>query len=459
MLAVCIVLLGCGRERMREIILHGGQVVTRRSVRPADIIIAGERIQAIELPRRRATGRVIDARGCYILPGFIDVHAHGAQLFEFTGGYFRPRTQDFDEGDDAWRRGLPAYAAFLARTGVTSACVATWAASVETLARVLGFLREYLNSGRNGRDGARFLGGNLEGTFINPRMCGAQNPRFILPPEPRTLDAINRAGVLRMANIVPDAGEAAFHLIEHAVTRGIVPGFGHTDATATQVCEGVQRGLRYCVHFLNGPIGGSYKPFDGGGAVEGVLATRDLYVELILDLCHVSPAYVRAVIARKGSDRIMAVTDQMFATGATGVSAFTLGGIRGVISDDGRYVRVAGAPAGVTPNKRLTLFSSVLTMDVAFGNLLSLLTRRVAGVWTPWHPAMPFRRALTAAARMCATNAATMLGLGGETGSIARGKRADLLVGRITGRPGKYRLHVKRVYVAGREVTAPDGVP
>ena len=423
--------------------IRNGRVCMPEGIRDGvDVLVADGRILSITEPGGEPAGEIIDASGCYVLPGFIDPHAHGAQLFEFTAGYFRPATGDFDDSDESWQRGLPAYARFSASTGTCGVCPSTWAAPIPQLARVYRFLRDYIDSPANGADGARFIGGNLEGTFINPDMAGAQNPALVLEPGRRSFDAINEAGAIRLVNICPERGDGALDLIRYVAERGLTPGFGHTNATAAQVAEGVARGLRFCVHFTNGPTGGSYKPFNGGGSIEAVLRTRELYAEQILDTYHVNPAYVRDIVARKGVNRIIVVTDQMFATGSEEVTSFEIGGIRGALSDDGRYVRVADKPN--------TLFSSVLTMDVAFGNLLSLLTCEMEGVWHGRHEAMPLDAAIAATARMCSTNAAQMMGIGNDSGSVSEGSRADLVIGRIDGEPGRHTFTVEKTCVAGR---------
>ena len=434
-----------------DLVIRGARVCTPDGIRDGwDVVISNGKIKAVE-PTRKDESRgprhhkIVDASGRYLLPGFIDVHLHGAELFEFTAGYFQPETGRFDNSDESWRRGLPAYARFLARTGVTSACLATWAAPVEQLARSFGFLADYMSADGNGADGARFLGGNLEGTFINPGMAGAQNPSHTLDPDRKVFDAINRAGAIRMANICPDrGGDAALDLIGYVRQKGIMPGFGHTNATGDQVAEAVRRGLRYCVHFLNGPIGGSHKPFGGAGAIEAVLRSREIYAELITDTYHVLSAYLRDTIRRKGSDRVMAVTDQMFATGAPGVSGFTISGIRGQISPDRRYVHVADKPG--------TLFSSVLQMHIGFGNVLSLLTREMEGVWNAKHDPLPLDEAIMTASRLFSTTAAEMLTIDDDAGAISPGKRADLVISHIKGRPGEYTLGIERTYVGGRQV-------
>ena len=161
-----------------------------------------------------------------------------------------------------------------------------------------------------------------------------------------------------------------------------------------------------------------------------------------------NPAYMRDIISRKGHERIIAVTDQMFATGTRTVRRFNLAGNEGEVSENRRYARVVGKPN--------TLFSSLLTMDVAFGNLLSLLTRQTEGVWVRRHEALPFEKALVSVAKMCASNAASLLGLDSAsqspTGALCEGYRADLVIGRLTGSPGQYQFHVEHLFLDGHQV-------
>jgi N-acetylglucosamine-6-phosphate deacetylase len=310
-------------------------------------------------------------------------------------------------------------------------------------------LKTYLESGRNGEDGCLIKGGLAEGTFINPAMCGAQNPAYVLAPDINKFDKIDEAGVIKLVNVVPDYGEKSCRLIKNLTKRGIITAAGHTRATAGQFKAAIDSGLRYVIHFLNGPTGGSYKPFNGGGAVEGILRDDRIYVELIADGFHVNPAYMRDVMERKGLEKVIVVTDAMFASQSKGVTRFKSGGIAGRLSNDGKYVYVEG-------KKPITLFGSVLTMDAAFSNILSLLTREMAGVWHRRHEAMSLETALLATARMCATNACDMLKMSKaedpETGSIEEGKWADLAIADIKGRPANYRLYLKKVFVRGREV-------
>ncbi|MFO7899175.1 MAG: amidohydrolase family protein [Planctomycetota bacterium] len=441
---------------MEELMPHDMKIVNVTACTPggviedAVIVVKDGRIESVgpadtapdapDLPE-------LDGAGGYALPGFIDIHCHGAALFELDEGLFDPETGQFDTSDAAYEQGIPAYARLKAREGCTSFYTATAAAPKDRLRRAYRHLRGYMASDGNGTEGARIRGALDEGLFFNPRMGGAQDVRHTYEPAAEIFDELNETGVIKLLNVAPDSGEPAYRLIDHVTGRGVVVGAGHTDATADQVREAVKRGLRYIIHFTNGPTGGSSKPFNGGGVVEATLQIDALYAEQICDGYHINPQYVRDIIARKGRDRIIVITDQVFVAG-TDVRTFESGELVGEVAPDNSHVRVKG-----TKN---TLFGSCTRMHVCFGNVLSWLTREMPGVWNRVHPALPLDDALAAAARMCSTNAARMIGFHDEpdeaTGSIEPGKWADLVLGSLDGGPGDYRFHVERVFVRGNEI-------
>ncbi|NLX05060.1 MAG: hypothetical protein GXY33_07945 [Phycisphaerae bacterium] len=427
--------------------LTNGKVIRGGAVRnDLDVLIEDGRIRLLRAGERQG-GPAVDLAGAYLLPGFVEIHTHGAGLFEFTMGQYDPRTGEFDGSEEVYARELPNYATRRARTGVTGLYLGTWASPIERQKFCFGQLRRYMDGGTNGSDGSMIFGGLLEGTFINARMAGAQNPDFVFEPDLALFEGVNETGVVRLANVTPDYGEASCALIESLSRRGISVGAGHTNATYDQFTDAIGAGLKYCIHFLNGPIGSSHKTFNGGGAVEAVLR-EDIYAELICDGVHVAPAYVRDVLARKGFERVMAVTDAMFSSQAEGVEEFAISGMRGRVDPSGRFVYVVDRDP-------ITLFSSVLTMDQAFSNLLSWLTQPTEGVWYR-HEAMALDEAVAAVSRCCSTNIVEMLRRKGgddlETGEIRDGGWADLVVARIDGGPGEYRLEVRDVYVRGRNV-------
>jgi N-acetylglucosamine-6-phosphate deacetylase len=209
-------------------------------------------------------------------------------------------------------------------------------------------------------------------------------------------------GNIKIVNVVPEWGSAGINLIRYLTARNIICAAGHTGATGRQYGKAIESGLKLAVHFLNGPTGSSSKSFDGGGAVETVLRSDKMSVEIIVDGYHVDKAYVRDTIRRKGFDRVAAITDSMFAAQMPGLTDFEVAGIKGKVGDNGEYLQVAG--------RENALFGSKLTMDKAFTNLLNWLTEPVRGIWYAEHEKLPFEEALLKTAMMCSSNPARILG-------------------------------------------------
>jgi len=426
---------------METVQLKGGFLVTGQGVERTDIVLCDDRISLAG--DRERCDEVVDITGKYVVPGFVDIHFHGYNLFEFTSGLYDVKYETFDNSPSAYDYGLEMLSKTLVKFGVTGFYVGTWASPIANLRNCYAQLHRYLSS-RNEQPGARILGGLLEGSFLNPRMAGAQNPDYVLQFVTDSFDRIEDNGTIKLANVVPDFGRPSYELTEYLAEKGIVVGAGHSNATCEQIEEATRAGLKYFIHLTNGPTGGSYKPFDGGGAIEAVLKSDELYAEQILDGYHVNPAYVRDILKRKGADRIIGITDSLFAAGSQ-VKQFTSGGIRGALSEDGKYFQVV--------DKANTLFSSNLTMDRGFGNLLNWLTINMKGIWNRQHNPLEFDEALVTVAKILSTNPCVLTGLDKEGyGSITDGAKADLCVLDIVGSPGDFKVTVESTIVNGNIV-------
>jgi len=426
----------------------GGNVCTPEGIRrDCDIVIKNGKL-SLEPAIQNTSSDVVDATDRFILPGFIEIHTHGAGLFEFMKGRYDLKTRTFQQSEEIYQQELPRYAHIRSSTGVTNLYLGTAASPLENLQFCFKQLKNYIDSPGNGKDGTRIAGGLLEGAFFNPKMGGAQNIKFTTKPNMDYFERVNETGVIRLVNLVPDFGEISYQMTETLTKKGISVGAGHTDATYDQFKRSIDSGLKYGIHFLNGPISGSYKQFNGGGGIEAGLR-NPIYAEMITDGIHIAPWYVLDVMNRKGEDRIMAISDAMFFSQSSGVREFDLNGICGRIDDTGRYVYVVG-------RERLTLYSSIVTMDTAFSNLISWLTVDIEGAWTKMHHKLSLDQAVPVAAKCCATNIANMLKWHGgddlEAGEITNGKWADLVIGKITGQPGNFKLIVDQVYVRGQKV-------
>ena len=426
---------------MKTLLLKGGSVVTPQQVVRTDILVRDGRVSLSAHQQQPDEVEVIDIAGKYVVPGFVDIHFHGYELFDFVCGLYDPDTDTSDTSQATYDHCLDRLTSRLTEFGVTGFYLASYAAPTEDLSRCCSRLAHYLRNAADASGGARLWGGFLEGTFISPKMAGAQNPEMFMEPCPESFDRIEDNQVLKLVNVVPDFGAPSCRLTEYLTNRHIVVGMGHTDASAEQVANAVRSGLKYCIHFTNGPTGGSYKPFSGGGAIEAVLTIDDLYAELICDGYHVAPAYVRDIVERKGIDRILGVTDCSYIAGSD-LKEFTSGGVRGRVGGSGKYLRVV--------EKANTLFGSNLTMNAGFANMLNWLTSDMQGVWYRAHRPMDLAEALVATAKMFASNPCSIMGLDEHGyGSIADGSIADLCVLNVDGAPGTYELVIDSTVVAG----------
>jgi len=408
----------------------------------------------------RAGLTVIDGTGKYAIPGFTDIHCHGGAGFDLTVGEYNPDKCAFDGSPEVYERCLPELMRRLAADGTTRVLLATIAHTEERVLTALSHLGNYVRSDRNGRDGAVLHGAFIEGTFVKKReFAGAQNPDHFREPSIELFEKLNEAakGTISYVNVVPEHGESALELTKYLSERDILVGAGHTEVAADGYLRAVDNGLRVAVHFTNGPTGGSFKPFRGGNAVEAVLTSRDVFAELIVDGYHVNPAYVMDIMKRKGTDRVIAVSDAMFLLDVEGVDEFAVSGIEGRVSDNRAYLEVSG--------KKNTLFGSVLKMRVGFSNLLSWLTRPMRGIWNQDHEPLELEEAMQVAVQACCANPWGVLGgfdaaryapaeeVGGLAGELAEGRRADLCLVRVVGEPGGYTIEVDDVFVGGRRMS------
>lgn len=430
--------------------LTNGILCTKSGLKKGtDIIIKGEHLYLEEKKHKYVNSNdVVDLKGKYVFPGFIELHTHGAGLFSFYAGRYNLLEKRFESSSEDYQEGLKKWAHLRASTGVTRLYGAISACPLKKIKSCLRELEKFISSNKNLWEGKFYAGAMLEGTFINPANPGAMNPAYVFEPKTSIFDEINETGLVKLVNLPPDHGRKAIKFTEYLVSKGISVGAGHTSATYQQFEEAVSAGLKYFIHFLNGPTGNLYKSFFGGGALEAAL-TLDIMLEMIIDGYHIAPWYIRETFARKQPSDIMAITDAIFISQTKGLKNFEYEGINGTVDKNYKYVYV-------TKNGPFTLFGSVATIDSVFSNLLSYLTKPMQGIWHKNHPAIDFEKALCIASACCSTNIVRMIkknnGDNLNTGELKNGKYADIVIGEIKGTRGRYKLKIDSVYVKGEKI-------
>lgn len=402
---------------------------------------------------------VIDARGKFVLPGFIDIHTNGIAGFDLSNGVYELGSENFISDESTYLKGLNLALKTYAKTGVTRALLTSLASPIEQLKKVFGFVKLYKRDSINSPWKEILEGLYIEGTFMKLKEYrGAHNTVYFNKPSIKLFDELQNAsgGLIKVVNVVPEWGDDALDLIKYLSKKNIVCAAGHTGATGNEYKKAVKSGLTLAIHFLNGPTGSSSKSFDGGGSVENILHSKNVFVEIIMDGYHVDKAYIMDTIKRKGFDKVCAITDSMFAARVKGLKKFHVFGIDGIVSKNGEYLQIA--------NRKHALFGSTLTMDKAFSNILTWLTNPIEGVWNELHSPLSFEEAVLKASTLCSINPAKILSIyeansnkdnskhSASTGSIEVGKSADLIIAEISKQKKKYKLRISNVFVKGQQL-------
>jgi N-acetylglucosamine-6-phosphate deacetylase len=275
-------------------LLSGGRIVTPDGVLdPGWIRIAGDRIEALGegAASEGAVGeRATDLGGQWVLPGFVDIHVHGGGGTSFTEG----------SADDARRA-----AAFHRAHGSTRIVASLVTAPVDELACRAAMLAGLADEGV-------IDGIHLEGPFLSAARCGAQDPRFLIDPDPAAFARLRAAarGYLRVITVAPEL-PCAIEFIRAAVAGGIVVAAGHTDATAEVTALAIDAGVTHATHLFNG-----MRPLENrqpGPA--GALLDREVSCEAICDGTHLHDVTIRLIARAAGPGHLVLVTDAMAAAG------------------------------------------------------------------------------------------------------------------------------------------------
>lgn len=330
-----------------------------------------------DLPRKEED-LAVDCAGSYtVVPGFVDVHIHGCAGADTC---------------DATREALEAMAAFLLAHGVTSFCPTTMTTSRETIQAALLAAKDMMDHPMEG--GARVVGVNMEGPFIAKERKGAQKEEDILPPDFPLFQQFyeESGGIVRLVDVAPEQ-PGGLDFVEKASQLCTVS-IAHTTADYDQAKAAFDKGVTHATHLFNAMSGLHHrKP----GVVGAVFDDSRVRGELICDGFHIHPAVLRTAFRLLG-DRALIVSDSMRANGMPEGEAFDLGG-QMVTVHQGKALLPDGTIAG-----------SVTNLHQEIKNLVSF--------------GVPFEQAVKAATLL----PARAIGLDGEIGSIAPGKRADLVV-------------------------------
>ena len=375
-----------------SLVLRGRLVTPRGVLDDGVVVVDGATIVWVGPVDRLPSGwSAPEPSGTTILPGLVDLHCHGG------GGASFP---DAVDADDA-RRAVDEHR----RHGTTSLVASLVTAAADVLLERTALLAGLADAGE-------IVGIHLEGPFLSADRCGAQNPADMQVGDAGLVRRIAEAAgghlvTMTVAPEVPGAEQA----IEALVDVGAVPSIGHTDASAEQVDEAVDRGFDLLAARRNGRLTATHL-FNGmrplhhrdPGPIAACLAAAargELVVELVADGTHLADGTVRSVFDLLGPGSIALVTDAMAAAGMPD-GAYRLGPMEVSVADGvARVVEAGGRPGAIAGG---------------VAHLLDVVRNVVAA-------GIPLEDAVLAAA----TTPADVLGRR-DLGALAAGRRADLVV-------------------------------
>lgn len=395
---------------MSNNLLFRGRVVTAdRIIENGAVACAGDRITAVGQADAIATPQgatVIDAGDGYISPGFVDQHVHGARGHDFMDGTTEAVVEAI--------KGHTRY-------GTTSIFPTTTTGRPEQIEAMLDACEAAAKSWKPG-DHARLAGVHFYGPYFATDKVGAHPKGYERDPDPAEYMAAFDRDIIKVATCAAELpGAIAFY--REAYKRGCLVTCGHSNASFNEMKRGFDAGLRHVDHMwcamsnvssirlrLGEPMQASMAEF--------VLIESDMSTEVIADGEHIAPDLLEYTYRMKGAEKLCLVTDAN----------------RAVDMPEGEYKigpQENGEPfinngkVGVCPSGGLA--SSIVGMD----HMVRIMVRDTScGVVN--------------GIRMASLTPAELIGIADEVGSLAVGKRADVVV-------LDDGLHTQRVFTAGVE--------
>lgn len=324
-------------------------------------------------------GGDLDAAGCYVIPGLVDVHFHGAVGEDFS---------------DATPEGLQKIADYELSQGVTYICPAGMTLPEDQLAAICKNAAAH-RAGSSG--GAEVVGVHLEGPFLCTAKKGAQNADFLHDPDIPMLRRLQDAaeGSVRLVTVAPEQ-PGALEFIRAAVDMGITVSVGHTVADYETAKAAFEAGASHATHLYNGMPGLHHRE---PGVIGAAFDAPGVQPELICDGIHIHGAVVRATFQLFGKERMILISDSLRATGMPD----------GEYPFGGQMIEVHG--------NRATILHHPETLAGSVTSLMGCLRQAVS-----------FGVPLADAVRAAAYNPAQSIGIANRAGTLDAGKEASLVL-------------------------------
>ena len=343
--------------------------------------------------------QLIDVKGMYVLPGGVEIHAHGG------GG------RDFMEcTEDAFRGAVKTHMKY----GTTSIFPTLSSSTVPMIEQASETCTKMM-----AEKDSPILGLHLEGHYLNMAMAGGQMPENIKNPDPNEyIPIVENWHCIKRWDAAPEL-PGAMQFGKYITGKGILASVAHTQAEFEDIRTAYEAGYTHATHFYNAMPGfHKRREYKYEGTVESIYLMDDMTVEVVADGIHVPPTILRLVYKIKGVERMCAITDALACAASDSKEAFD----PRVIIEDG-VCKLADHSA---------LAGSVATMD-------RLIRTMVQKADIP----------LADAVRMVSETPARIMGVYDRKGSLQKGKDADIIV-------MDEDLNIRAVWAMGKLVPETD---
>ena len=352
-------------------IIKNGKVFTEEGkFVEKSLCIDGDKISSTE------NGNVIDATGCYVIPGLTDIHFHGCVGYDFC---------------DGTPEAIEKMAEYELANGVTTICPASMTFSEEQLTQIFANAADYKSD-----KGATLVGINMEGPFISMEKKGAQNGEYIHKPDADMFERLQTVanGLIKLCDIAPEV-EGAMECIER-ISDKVTVSIAHTAADWDIATEAIAKGAKHVTHLYNAMPPYTHR---APGVIGAACDNEHVMVELICDGIHSHESTVRTTFKMFGDDRIVLISDSMMACGL----------------EDGQYS--LGGQA-VTVKGNLATLTELGNIAGSVTNLMKCMRKAVKEMGIPLESAVK-----------CATmNPTKAIGIYDNYGSLTEGKQADVVI-------------------------------
>ena len=339
---------------------------------------------------------VIDAKGMFIVPGFISMHCHGGGGHDFTEG----TTEAFKE----------AAAAHL-KHGSTTIFPTLSSTTFENIRLAAATCDQLMAEDAD----TTIMGLHIEGPYLNENMAGTQWKEFLKNPDPEEYKAlVESTKCIKRWDISPEL-PGAHDFARYMTSKGILTAITHTEAEYQEIKDAFAAGFTHAAHFYNAMPGfHKRREYKYEGTVESVYLMDDMSVEVIADGVHLPATILKLVYKVKGVEKTCLVTDSLKFAGYTGETI-----------NDPNYIIENGVCRWAD---RQTLAGSIATADV----LVQTMVKK-AGI------------PLEDAVRMASETPARLTGIADYKGTLEKGKDADIVI-------LDNDVNVRCVFTKGKEV-------